>query len=134
METYLRFQTPLRCNHTARPLGIFAAAGHVETSSNVDETLRACIGDMLDWFGDHLHIPTLDDEAWRALFWFRASSRNMVTRMWDLVTWVREAGMPVQMQRTRDPGKIVYIDKHQVAAVARRGGRKPSSRWSASRV
>jgi len=32
METYIRFQTPLRCAQTGRPLGIFGSAGRVEES------------------------------------------------------------------------------------------------------
>ncbi len=134
METYLRFQTPLRCEYTTRPLGIFIAAGRVEASLDNDDALRALIGDLLDWFGEHLHMPDLNYFGWRSLFWFRSDSHTMLAKMWQLVIAIRECGLPVQMQRTSNPGRIVYVDEHQVAAVARRGERSPRRSWSALRV
>lgn len=134
METYLRFQTPVRCEQTARPLGIFASVGEITDSEDVDVSVRDWIGEELAWFNSNLPVPRLGAECWRPLFWFRANSRLIIARIWELVVVLRDCGLPVQMQRTSDPGRIVYSDEHQVAAVKRRGLREPRRAWSALRV
>jgi hypothetical protein len=134
METFLRFQTPVRCEQTARPLGIFASVREITDSSGIDESVRHWIGEELGWFNRNLPVPRLGADCLRPLFWFRSNSRSMVSRIWELVVVMRDCGLPVQMQRTNDPGRIVYSDEYQVAAVARYGERRPRRSWSALRV
>ena len=41
----------------------------------------------------------------------------MVSRCWQVVWCLREANVPVAMLTCRQPGRIVYADEHQIAAV-----------------
>lgn len=125
MTSFIRFQTTLRCRYTARRAGIFVAAGRIKTSPQVPDYLQVWLGELLEWFGEHLTMPDLnEDHGWRAFFWFRCSTKTnhtaMIAKMWELVTAMRDAGVPVQMHRTADPGRIVYADEQQVAAAPHR--------------
>ena len=116
METYLRFQTQLRCCDTGRPAGIFHAAGSIEDKTNLPDVTRDQLRDVLIWFNKNLTVPTLNDSDRRSLFWFRSEAQPIISRLWELVYLLEEEGVFVTKVRTRQPGMIVYRDEHQVAA------------------
>lgn len=136
MGKYIRFQSALRCESTARPLGIFAAAGRLEDSPHMDANARPWLRDALAWFNHNLKVPALEGRRWRSIFWFRSEAQQFVARVWDVVAVLREEGLPIQMQRTSNPGQIVYSDEFQIAAIPPRWRRhnQASRRTPALRV
>jgi hypothetical protein len=120
MDTYIRFQTQLRCGNTGRPAGVFMAAGRVEDRKTVPTETRERIREVLVWFNRNLTVPALDDSDWRSLFWFRSSSQAVISRLWELAYLLEDEGVFVTKVRTSQPGMIVYRDEHQVAAVPQR--------------
>lgn len=68
MDTYVRFQTQLRCEQTGRPLGVFVAAGRVENSPGLPDTTHALLGNVLTWFNQNLVVPSLEQRRWRCAF------------------------------------------------------------------
>ena len=120
METYIRFQTQLRCSDTGRPAGIFVAAGRVEDRTTLPESTRERLREVLAWFNSNLTVPKLDEADWRCLFWFRSDSQPVVSRFWELAYLLEDEGVFVSKLRTRQPGMIVYRDEHQVAAKPQR--------------
>jgi hypothetical protein len=117
MDTYIRFQTQLRCRNTGRPAGIFVAAGRVQDRKTLPAETRERIRDVLVWFNYNLAVPALDDSDWRCQFWFRSNSQAMISRIWELVYLLQDEGIFLAKVRTSQPGMIVYRDEHQVAAV-----------------
>ena len=117
MDAFLRFQTQLRCADTGRPSGLFLAAGRVEDRKALPAATRDQLREHLSWFNLHLVVPSLGEHDWRALFWFRSDAGEMIERIWDLAAILREEDVRVRMVWTRQPGRIVYSDKHQVGAV-----------------
>jgi hypothetical protein len=117
MATYIRFQTPLRCGETGRPLGIFHAAGRVEDSPDLPDVTRHWLRSTLNWFNEHLTRPGLNASEWRSIFWFRDEAQSVVAHVWELIAILRDEGVPVYMHRTSEPGQIVYEDNFQIAAV-----------------
>lgn len=120
MDAYLRFQTQLRCTDTGRPSGLFLAAGRVEDREALPAATREQLREHLSWFNRRLIVPSLGEHDWRAQFWFRSDAGEMIERIWDLAAILREENVRVRMIWTRQPGRIVYSDKHQVGAVPRR--------------
>ena len=120
MDTYIRFQTQLRCRNTGRPAGIFVAAGRIEDRTTTPELTRDRLREVLTWFNRNLTVPALDDSDWRSLFWFRSNSQSVISRLWELAHLLEDEGVFVTKVRTSQPGMIVYRDEHQVAAVPRR--------------
>ncbi len=115
--SYIRFQTGLRCRSTGRSLGIFFAAGQLQDEEQVkpyfDESLRA----TLNWFNKNLRAPRQDEIPTQCLFWFDCSSPRVISTVWELVTLLRQHDVYVMYRRSTDPGKIVYRDAHQIAAI-----------------
>jgi len=120
MDTYVRFQTQLRCRTTNRPAGIFVAAGRIEDRTTLPDSTRDRLREALRWFNQNLTVPTLDDSDWRCLFWFRSNSQPVISRLWELAYLLEDEGVFVTKVRTSQPGMIVYRDEHQVAAKPRR--------------
>lgn len=116
METYIRFQTQLRCSDTGRPAGIFVAAGRVEDRTTLPNATRERLHEVLTWFNRNLTVPKLDKADLRCLFWFRSDSQPVISRLWELAYLLEDEGVFVSKVRTRQPGMIVYRDEHQVAA------------------
>ena len=120
MDTYIRFQTQLRCRYTARPAGIFVAAGRIEDRTNTPDVTRDRLREICTWFNRNLIAPSLDDSDWRCIFWFRSYSQSVVCRLWELAHLLEDEGVFVTQVRTSQPGMIVYQDEHKVDAVPRR--------------
>lgn len=117
MDAWIRFQTRYRCRWTGRPAGIFVVAGRLEDSPHLAASTRWLLRDELDWFSDNLVVPDLGDDDWRSLFWLRADSREIIRRMWSLSAILRNEGIFVRKIWTTEPGKVIYSDKHQIAAI-----------------
>ena len=115
--SYIRFQTGLRCRQTGRWLGIFAAAGRLQDDLLVRPWFDEPMRETLSWFNKNLIVPKRDTIHWRCLFWFDRSSSEVIGNVWDLVSWLRQHDVYVQTWQSRDPGRIIYRDDHQVAAI-----------------
>ncbi|MCC9607946.1 hypothetical protein LOC68_02475 [Blastopirellula sp. JC732] len=130
METYIRFQTDIRGPGCGRRRGIFISAGHVEDNFDLTPAERSALCESLGWFNENLPVPPSDEFSQQAIFWFRASSQQMMARIWELVWILSDQGAHVRRIRTKRPGEIEYSDEHQVAAIPhgvrrfRRGGKR----------
>jgi hypothetical protein len=82
------------------------------------------VQEVFGWFNEHLQVPRLREEHWRARFWFWHSAQPMIRRLWDVVAVLRHCDVLVELLKTSDPGTIVYGDQHQVAAIPRANRRR----------
>jgi hypothetical protein len=124
MSTYVRFETPYHCDASRQGLGIFRAAAVVEVRAELPEWTREWLSDRFSWFRTHLPVPRHGGIDHRAIFWFRPEAR-IVSEMWHLVAILREEGVSVALRRTKLPGRIVYQDEFQIAAIPYGHGRRP---------
>jgi hypothetical protein len=76
------------------------------------------IREILKWFEENLVAP--DPGARRAVFWFRSRAVPCIERVWELTRLLKRAGFTVLVRETDAPGKIVYQDENQIAALRRR--------------
>ena len=123
MSTFVRFETPYHCESSRQPMGIFWAAATVEERAGLHEWTRKWLIDRSFWFGTHLPVPRHDDIDQRAIFWFRPQSK-IVSEVWHLIAILREEGVPVGLRRTCKPGRIVFSDDFQIAAIPYGHGRR----------
>ena len=114
---YIRFQTGVRCHYTGRSLGIFYAAGQVQDRCTVPEYLTEPLRDSLVWFNNNLKVPRRDTIPRKCLFWFDCGNAEVLGRVWELIGWLRMSDVYVIHRKCRYPGKIIYRDDHQVAAI-----------------
>jgi hypothetical protein len=68
------------------------------------------------WFNDHLPDPPFEDGLWPrdAVAWFKDDAGEPVSRMWEIVSLLRDHGSPVRLLRSRNPGRALYEDQFQV--------------------
>ncbi|MDK1473168.1 hypothetical protein QNO07_06990 [Streptomyces sp. 549] len=52
-----------------------------------------------------------------AVAWFRSSSRELITRVTGYLRTLDAHGVPHRRRLSRDPGRVVYADVHQVVVV-----------------
>jgi hypothetical protein len=123
MDTFVRFETPLYCEASHQPTGLFWAVGDVEARADLDQWTREWLDEMSRWFGRNLPVPRFVDIDARAIFWFRPQSK-IVREAWSLVAILREEGVPIGLRRTHLPGRIVYHDEFQIAAIPFGRGRR----------
>lgn len=123
MDTFVRFETPYYCADSCQPAGLFWAVGDLEDRADLEDWTREWLNDLGGWFGKHLPVPRRDTIDQRAIFWFRPQAR-VVREAWGLVAILREEGVPIGLRRTTLPGRIVYRDEFQIAAIPFGRGRR----------
>ena len=102
--------------------GLFQAAYALRDAKTLAARERAGLADQLSWFSAELRPHAPAEQA--AIFWFKADAREHVGRVWGLVHFLQWYGQDVRMWTSRRPGRIVFEDASQVAAVAYRTGRR----------
>ena len=112
---YIRFVVPRPHEDSHRLSGVFSVAFDHWVRDDLEKCDRHHLGVLLDWFGDNLASPPVNDT--RALFWFHGCCNPCTQRIWELSLILRELGEHPRLLKTRRPGTIVYEDEHQIAAL-----------------
>lgn len=119
---YVRFSTLVRDHGSRRRAGFLTHSYEVLDNPDLDPIAARGVREALDWFEQNLRVPHLKEK--RAIFFFKSSAATCMARAWELIHWLREAGVVVEMQTAIGiPGHILFEDEHQVAAVPGRESR-----------
>ena len=119
---YLRFQVFERDPDSQEPMGLFQAAWHLCDAGALAPWEEARWREIARWFGAHLPRPDRAARSGRptapdrAIFWFKASAVEHVSRMHEVVALLEHHGVHSEVLRAERPGFIVYEDAFQVAA------------------
>jgi hypothetical protein len=114
--TYIRLVTPDRDEDSRQPRGLFSAAYELLHSGELEADDWRRLRDDVDWFVANLPAPKKAPHK-RAIFWFRSSADECVRRAWEMVQLLRLHGHQIEMVKCSDPGRIVFHDDFQVAAL-----------------
>lgn len=106
-------------------VGLFRCCELLESAEDLPASARSQARAAFRWFTKHLPVPRRLPR--NAVCWFRAGAAESLGRIRVLIEVYRMVGRPVWMQATRTPGRVVYQDEYQVAAVAYRDRRRTSS-------
>jgi hypothetical protein len=99
--------------------GIFDTSYELLGSGTLSREDATALGQAVAWFDDNLKAHAPDDE--RAVFWFKADARSCMHNVWAIVGRLQREGKDVRMLTTRRrPGRIVYEDAFQIAAIPHR--------------
>lgn len=96
---------------------MFRAAGRILDKGKVQPWFQDPLNETLSWFNKNLKVPLGDEIPWKSVFWFDCADAKTIDKIWDLVIWLRLNDVLVHQQRTSSPGKIVYRDSQQIAAI-----------------
>jgi hypothetical protein len=124
--TYLRFAVGHIHEDSHQQLGVFQAAYQLRNGGGCGSDAGAMLNPLLRWFGENLHAPEV---TCRAIFWFKSDAAPCIGRIWEMIHVLTSHDHGVWMMRSDAPGRIVYEDDFQVAAVPYR-----DRRWRRRRV
>lgn len=116
MAAFIRFVTTRVHKDSHRQEGVFAAAYALLDSESLDHDEWKRIREILIWFNKNLPTPPQRFSAGRAIFWFKASSKESISHVWELVHALRLHGYLVEVQKCRSLANVAWEDQHQVAA------------------
>ena len=106
-------------------VGLFRASKIVTNAADLPAATRSELRAVFRWFNANLPVPRRLPRS--AVCWLRADANESLERLRALVEIYRVAGRPVWLHATRNPGRVVYRDEYQVAAVAYPDRRTTSS-------
>ena len=124
MNMFIRFAS-LRVNRdSGRELGIFHTAYALRESGRLDDDEIAQLNALLEVFNNELDVPGCYGDTsvrwqrrYRAICWFKTQSREFISQMWTVAKFMKCHGVQMKLLRTTLPGRVLYEDEHQVAAV-----------------
>jgi hypothetical protein len=99
----------------AARLGLFRSSDLLDGAEELPAAARSQMRATFRWFNANLAAPRRLPR--NAVCWFRADATEALARLRTLIEIYRLAGRTVWMRATLNPGRVVYRDEHQVAAV-----------------
>ncbi|MBC7804640.1 MAG: hypothetical protein H7145_00625 [Akkermansiaceae bacterium] len=113
---YIRFVVNRIDGNSHQPQGVFTAAYDLLESGDMSPDEHVYLSELLTWFADNLRIPNRANITDRATFWYFASARLFIGRMWELANPLKTHDIFVSTQTCETLGCCIYGDAHQVAA------------------
>jgi hypothetical protein len=118
-DGFFRFEVVWYSGGRKRALGVFRSAGYAEQEGEEHAGDERALRAVLRWFDRNLRAPRRLRRV-AAIFWFRphvAGETEIWARIVELARLLCRYGYYVEVARTTRPGKIVYHDETQIAAV-----------------
>ena len=126
--TYVRFVCYREVKSQRQRLGLFQALDEARQSDFAPAWALKEVGEISDWFFKNLAVPKqFSRGGWRGpgqpgLSWFKPLASEHIRQMHRLKLALEACGVHVDILTTRDPGVIIWQDRHQL--VAEPGGRR----------
>lgn len=116
---FFRFAVVWQDGAKKRQQGIFVGMYRLLKSQDLTYDDERVLRDLKQWFNRNLHAPKrLDKDA--AIFWFKPNVAGE-TELWNqavaLAALLEKYGDRLEIISTLRPGKVVYDDAVQIAAV-----------------
>jgi hypothetical protein len=122
-DDLLRFVVSARHPPYGHRSGVFTAAYTLRGAKKLSNTDHEKLCALLAWFEQHLSQPEKFAASphpraqGTAISWIRASARDHVTHLRQMVALLGIAGIVTEELRTSRPGYVIYSDDHQVVAL-----------------
>lgn len=133
-HTYVRFVCFQTVERQRNRLGVFQAMHLAEEAEDAPDWALRELKALDIWFTRELATPRhfvsggdryrnrSQTDGQTGLSWFKPTATEHIARMHRLKAALEACGVHVEVLTTRDPGKVVWEDAHQVVAEA--GGRR----------
>jgi len=96
-------------------VGLFRSSEILEEAPDLPPAVRSELRSIFRWFNANLPAPRRLPRT--AICWFRADATDSIQTLRRLIEFYRMMGHPIWMLATHNPGRIVYRDRMQVAAI-----------------
>jgi hypothetical protein len=122
---FIRFVLAKRHPESGFHDGVFRVAYQLCDDTDVSETDRRSLRELIDWFEKNLATPDRFNRsrskgyyrrATKGIAWLRDTAKDGASKMHQLKGILESNGYQVRMIRANRVGFIVYEDEHQVVA------------------
>jgi hypothetical protein len=121
---YIRFVVGRRDEDSHVEQGIFQAAALAIERQTIIGTDADELNLLREWFSENLEKPTSfgRDQLRLGICWFKTSSTEHISRIWEMVRILERSAVYVKKIRTDKPGYVIYEDEWQLVAEPFRKG------------
>ncbi len=121
---FLRFVTPFIDQDSQLESGVFQIAAKLRDGGTLNSHEEEHLHELREWFNRNLERPTKFTNAkppfyrkrQNAISLFKASAREHISRMREMIAILENHGVHVRTIKTVRPGYVVYEDEFQVVA------------------
>lgn len=117
--SYVRFTISIADESSQQSMGIFMAMGELRDSGQMFAWELETDQRVYAWFNKHLSVPRVQSRSDKpfAISWFKSTATEHIKNMRELVAILAAHDVDVDQLITTRPGKIVYEDRFQIAAI-----------------
>jgi len=121
---YVRFVIGRKDEDSHVEQGIFQAAGQALEWNQIVGSDADELNELRMWFSKNLERPTSfgRDKQRLGICWFKTSSTDHISRIWEMVRILERNGVYIKKVRTDRPGYLIYEDDWQIVAEPFRKG------------
>lgn len=113
---FLRFVITQIDDDSHKLKGVLVASYELLDSGELSSDERKLVRESLDWFNANLPHPPKNFSTGRAIFWFRSTAKESISKIWELVHILRNHDRHVEVHKCRSLANVHYSDALQVAA------------------
>lgn len=117
-RTYIRFVCFQSVAGQRNRLGLFQALDDARESPIAPDWALREIGELYGWFKENLAVPKTFGRGQQGLSWFKPVATEHIANMHRLKLALEACGVHVEILTTRDPGTVIWQDRHQLIAAA----------------
>jgi hypothetical protein len=113
---FIRFVVGYDDEHHRSLTGLITEARILRDKGSLDQLEVSWLEETYIWFNHNLPVPPFKSGKWPpdAVTWFKDDASEPIKRMWEIVSLLKQHGVPVRMLRSANPGKILYEDSVQI--------------------
>ena len=113
---FIRFVVARDADRHRSLTGIITEARLLRDKGNLDQYQVSWLEETYAWLNANLPVPPFSEGRWPkdAVTWFKDDAGESVKKMWEIVSLLKENGVPVRLLRSANPGKVLYEDSYQV--------------------
>ncbi len=122
-ETYIRFVIDKKDQDSGRQMGLFMAMRELKDQNELYDYEEELVTELHHWFDLYLEAPPVQASESRyystpmAISWFKSSAVDHISKMREFGQILEAHDVYVTELITQRPGKILYQDKYQIAAI-----------------
>jgi hypothetical protein len=96
--------------------GVITEARLLRDKGELEPYQGEWLEEAYEWLNENLPCPPFSSSDWPkgVVAWFKDKAGEPISKVWEIVTLLREHNAPVRVLRSKNPGKIFYEDEYQV--------------------
>ena len=122
-EIYIRLVVAKNHTDSGRNMGLFMAMQELREKNELYDYEEDLVNELHHWFDIYLEAPPVQSSESNyyntpmAISWFKSSAKKHISKMREFGYILEAHGIYVDEIKTERPGKVLYEDSYQIAAI-----------------